>query len=338
MIQIRDFRLLLIFAMLILTASAGCSRKDNTMEAEKSLAQADSLFRAEDFEKAISAYQDAATAAEKAGDKSVLAESYAQIARCYLKNDNLEDGRGWLAKAAGVATEELPNGWSRYLGVKGRFEWRETALKTHELNPVVESAAKTFREMYAYCEAHGLHERAVDAANMMSIVGSGDEKIDWGLKGIESAEKGNLTNWLGPLWNNLGWNYDDIGDNKKALEALKTAREYHYKNEKIIPRLAADWGVGMQFRKTGQVDSARAIIAEMSSKAESVYTDKPTPEHAEWVGLAWREMGEIELISDGKAKALEYFRKAKSKLEEAHMPDWDAKGYSELSKKIEELE
>lgn len=308
------------------------------MNAEKSLAAADSLFKANEFDRAMTAYQAAVAEAEKADDKSVLAESYAQIARCYLKNNKLEDGKEWLAKAAGVATEDLPNGWSRYLGVKGRFEWREAAIKTHELNPEVESAANTFRGMYDYCLAHNLHERAVDAANMMSIVGSKDEKIEWGLKGIEAAEKGNLTGWLGPLWNNLGWNYDEMGDNKNALEALKKAREYHYKNEKIRPRLVADWSVGVQFRKTGQLDSARSVIALVSGQAESLYAANPTDENAEWIGHASREMGEIELISDGQAKALEYFKKARAKLEEAGMPDWDAKGFAELTSKIDDLE
>jgi tetratricopeptide (TPR) repeat protein len=338
MIQIRNLYLYLIFATLIFSAMAGCNKEDNTMNAEKSLAVADSLFKIDEFEKATSAYQGAAVVAEKADNKSVLAESYSQIARCYLKLDRLDDGKEWLAKAGDIATEDLPNGWSRYLGVKGRFEWREAAIKTHELNPEVESAANTFRDMYEYCLAHALHERTVDAANMLSIVGPKSEKIDWGLKGIKAAELGGLEGWLGPLWNNLGWNYDEIADYGKALEALKKAREYHYKSDKVIPRLVADWSVGVQFRKTGQLDSARAVIAKVSSKAESLYADSATAEYAEWVGHASQEMGEIELITGNNNRALEHFKKAKTMLDEAGMPNWDAPGFMELTKKIEDLE
>jgi len=334
----RYMQLTIMTASLIISVMAGCTKEESKMKAQQALGAADSLFQVGDFEKAMTGYEEAAMAAEKANSKDVLTEAYSQIARCHLKLERLDSGKEWLARAGKIADKKQATGWSRFLGVRGRFEWREAASETHEPAPVVDKAATTFREMYAYCMLHDLHERAIDAANMLSIVGPPSEKIDWGLKGIKAAEDGALESWLGPLWNNLGWNYDEIGEYDRALEALKKAREYHYKSERAIPRLVADWSVCVQLRKTGQIDSARAIMVGVLSKAESLYADQPTSEHSEWVGLSHREMGEIELASAGDKKALEAFRKAKAKLEEAGMADWDAKGFGELADKIKSLE
>ena len=191
--------------------------------------------------------------------------------------------------------------------------------------------------MYEYCLTHSLHERAVDAANMVSITGSSDERIDWGLKGIEAAEQGSLESWLGPLWNNLGWNYDETGDHDNSLNALLKAREFHYKGEKELPKLIADWSVGHAYRKTGQIDSALTWMTKVYERSVKRHNENPSPENAEWVGFSHKELGEIDLINNDIESAYEHFTEAQEYLQVAGMAEWDSKGYQEIIEKIEEL-
>lgn len=197
------------------------------------LDKADSLFNSNEYEASRSIYMQAMDRAVKNKENSELTEAYAMIARTYLILDKTEEGRPWIQKAEKVGNSKEPLGWSRYLGVRGRFEWKDKEL---------DKATATFKEMYNYCSERKLYERAIDAAHMVAITGKPEEQIEWGKKGIKEAEAGNITRWLGPLWNNLGATYEDMGKYKEALEAYLKAREYHWRYGDEKNKLVADWG------------------------------------------------------------------------------------------------
>lgn len=308
------------------------------MKSVELLASADSLFDSNEIEKAMSSYEEAARLAEREDNRSVLVEAYSQIGRCHLRRENLDQCRSLLSKAEAQASPSEPKGWSRYLGVKGRLEWKEATAKSGEISPEAPEAAATFRGMYAYCLQHDLHERAVDAANMMTIVADKDERIDWGLKGIAAAEKGELHGKLAALWNNHGWNLEDMGRYQGGLEALKKAREYHYRSERLLPRLIADWGVGHAYRMVGAFDSASDWMADVYARADSLYRSDPSTDHAEWLGLSARELGEIAVTEGRNPDALHHLNVAEAMLMEAGMAEWDAQGLEVLRKRIKELE
>ena len=56
-------------------------------------------------------------------NRPVEVEVLAQIARMNLLLNRKEEGRKWLEEAETKASESDPMGWSRFLGVKGRFQW-----------------------------------------------------------------------------------------------------------------------------------------------------------------------------------------------------------------------
>jgi tetratricopeptide (TPR) repeat protein len=302
------------------------------------LKQADDQFQAAEYGKAMSLYEQTATAAAKDHNNCVLAEAYAQIARCYLLEDSLEQCREWLAKAGELTSDNEPLSWSRYLGVRGRLEWQEAVKESKNYTPVVENAKRTFIDMYDYCMAHELYERAVDAAHMVAIVGDMDTRLAWGEKGIAAAKKGGFEGWLGPLWNNHGWNLQEAGRYQESLEALKKARDYHYKAGRELPKLIADWSVGYAFRMVGDLDSATIWMTDVYDRVQAMYDADSSPDNTEWVGHANREMGEIALARGEKDQALEYFIAAESKLAAVGMPEWDEKGYLELKAKIDSLQ
>jgi hypothetical protein len=46
-------------------------------------------------------------------------------ARSHLIRGEGAQGRPWIERAAKHATTDEPKGWSRFLGVRGRFEWQD---------------------------------------------------------------------------------------------------------------------------------------------------------------------------------------------------------------------
>jgi tetratricopeptide (TPR) repeat protein len=68
---------------------------------------------------------------------------------------------------------------------------------------------------------------AADAAHMAAIASPDREgKLEWTDRGIRIATETtdrDVAYWLGPLYNNLGWEYQDAGDYEAALEAFKKA-------------------------------------------------------------------------------------------------------------------
>ena len=289
------------------------------MSASSLISQADSLFNSRQYDQAREIFVQAADNAQASGDNSALIEAYAMIARTYLVVDNKEAGRPWLDKAALYASQDEPLGWSRYLGVRGRFEWKDNQL---------EKASATFKEMYQYCSDNKLYERAIDAAHMVAIVGGPDEQVEWGLKGIKEAEAGNVTHWLGPLWNNLGWTYESAGKFKESIDAYIKAREYHYKYGDEKSRLIADWALGHAYRLNGQADSAAAwITPELLTRFETLRDD-------EFQGWVLKELGEIAILRSEPDSALAFLVRAEEKLRAADMPSWDAEGYKKLQEQI----
>lgn len=326
--------------LIFLTANCGgnAPKEEIVYKSTELIKQGDSLFDSKDYDEAIEQYRTAAATAIAENINSNLTESYSQIARCYLSMNNKDEGRVWLDKAEKIAVKTEPDGWTRYLGVKGRFLWKDAIEEKGELVPEVEEAAKVFKEMYNLALKNSLHNRAIDAANMMSIVGNTDDRIEWGLKGIKAAEEGNVISWLAPLWNNLGWNYDDMGRYDESLDALKKARRYHYKKGNEKSMLIADWSVAHAYRMTGQIDTALAWCMRVSIWAKDIYEEDRSPENAEWLGMAYKEMAEAALANGNDKRALAGFQSARMYLKKAGMENWDKKGYNELLTKITKMQ
>ena len=298
-------------------------------ESEQLLADGDAAFRRREYEEATNFFKQAAEVAEAQNDGATLVQALCMVARGYLIRELRDDGLPWIERAGNLATAEQPAGWSRYLGVRGRFEWQEDNNAT---------ATATFREMYDYCLEHSLHNRAIDAAHMVAITGTQDEQIFWAKKGIVAAEQGEVDGWLGPLWNNLGATYDEAGQYDEALEAYTRARHYHWKVGDEHAKLAADWAVGKTYRRLGQPATAAQWLRPVLAWAERRYAEDPSMERGEWVGLACWDLGEIAASEGREDDALELLRRAERQLGDAKMPEWDANGWQEILDRIDAVQ
>lgn len=309
---------LLLLTLLLIISQAGSALGENQMDTSLAPAEmldiADQIFHTRDYLEARDLYIETAEHADLHGDSSVLTEAVAMIGRTYLITGKLAECDLLLKRAKRTADPDSPLGWSRYLGVRGRFEWQENRL---------EDARQTFNEMYDYCLTKGLHERAIDATHMMAIVEDLEGQVRWGLKGIKAAEKGQVTQWLGPLWNNLGATYEDLENYDKALEAYKKAREYHYEHGDETNRLIADWAVGHAYRLKGDYRQARKWLEPLLQWSEQIGNH-------EFFGWTNRELGLMELDNGKYMRAVEYLVQAKNGLKQAGMPEWDPDGYREL--------
>jgi tetratricopeptide (TPR) repeat protein len=265
--------------------------------------------------------------AEAAGDNSTFVEAASMRARSYLIVERKDDGREWLVRAAAKAMDSDPPGWSRYLGVRGRFEWRDGDNET---------ATNTFREMFDYCGEKELWERAVDAAHMIAITGDQRQKFDWSLRGIEMAEKGGMDGWLGPLWNNLGWNYYDDERYGKAYDALVKAREYHHRGEAELPKLIADYSVAHVMMKQNRLHEAEAEMLKVLEWATRLDANG-APDAVEWMGFARWDIGEMVIESGDRAAGIEMLKEALSEIEKSGMPNWDPDQWKQKQDRVGEL-
>ncbi len=262
------------------------------------LKEADALFQDRNYDGALPLYDLAYQNAREEFNRPVEVESLSQLARLNLIAGNVETGRDWLEKARERVSNSEPLGWSRFLGVEGRFEWKAGNLKT---------AQDTFEQMFEYCIENFLWGRAVDAAHMVAIVAENiEEQIKWTHKGIEMAEAHGSNQWLGPLWNNLGGIYYDNKQFASALESYLKAREYHWQYSGESSKLFADYHVGMTYRLVGKLDESAKWLRPVLAWAERI-------ENLSAIGQCCEDLGEIEIVRGNKSAGLELLKRAREK-------------------------
>ncbi len=295
----------------------------NRPTADSLLAEADSVFQSRDYKSALESYQTTATVAEKEFNNPIEVEALSQIARCYLLLGEKETGRPFLEMAGAKAHESDPLGWSRYLGVKGRFQWQDGDNR---------KAKATFEQMYTFCNVSALYGRAVDAAHMIAIVADTfDEQIEWGKRGIEAAEASGDEKWLGPLWNNMGGTYWDNKQFESALECYRKAREYHWRFSGEIAKLFADYHIGMTLRFLGRYDEARTWLRPVLAWAERL-------ENHNAIGQACEDLGECEIGDGNKTEGLELLKRARDEYKRAGFDTSWQEVWDHINTRIAEVE
>lgn len=298
-------RLLALMTVLVLAASIAAIEikpqgvpvtTGDEITADSLLNEGDAEFQARAYETARTTYLAAIELARKEFNRSVETEALAQVARMHLVQGQKEDGRAYLEQAAAIADESDPMGWSRYLGVQGRFQWQDNDLTT---------ARATFERMYDYCSINALHGRAVDAAHMVAIVaGNPEEQIEWGRRGIEAAEAAEQERWLGPLWNNLAATYWENKQFDTALECYMKARDYHWRFSDETAKLFADYHVGMTYRHMGRYKEAQQWLRPVLAWAERLGNHGA-------IGQACEDLGEAMIAEGNRGEGIALLRRAR---------------------------
>ncbi len=271
------------------------------------LSEADDLFAQRKYDEALEHY--------RACGETV--EALAQVARCLSLTKRLDEGRGWLERASTLATANEPQGWSRYLGVRGIFE-RDSGDKA--------KAKATFEEMHAYCVNKELWRRAVDAIHHIAIVVPPDEQPRWALLGIAAAGKLKDDGWLGVLWNNLGATYEDLKQYDKMLDAYTKARRFHVKANNPRPYVA-DWTLGHAYRLLGQ-------MAEAQDWLEKSLTGAQEKSDKEWIGWSRKDLAETLTGPLDKPKRIAMLTEARALLVECGIGNWSPEGLKQIDQSL----
>ena len=112
---------------------------------------------------------------------------------------------------------------------------------------------------------------AVDAAHMAALAAADREGfLAWTQRGIDLAEeREGASYWLGPLLNNLGWEYYEAADYALALDAFERAlraRERDPANASAIE--IARYAVGKTLRALGRAHEAIPLLEQAVAWAE----------------------------------------------------------------------
>jgi len=171
---------------------------------------------------------------------------------------------------------------------------------------------------------------------MIAIVAPHDERFEWARKGIAMAEAGELTGWLGPLWNNIGWDYVDAGDYEKALDAFEKARVYHYETGQQLSKLIADYAVAYAKRLTGDVEAAKAEMQGVFDRASEM-VEAGHLDAVEWMGFSRWELAEIAITEGDSQTAVALMKQAMSDFDQAGMQRWDPDDWRKKQARLAEV-
>ncbi len=183
------------------------------------------------------------------------AEVLTQLARVQGLRGSFDDGDALLDDAHALG------GSAR--AVAARVDLERGRLRRSIGDP--EAARPLFESAHAGALETEQYFLAADAAHMVALVaGDRDRLVEWTQRGIELAERHDSASyWLGPLLNNLGWEYYDAGHFDGALDAFEqalTARERDGSNAQAIE--VARYAVGKTLRALGRAEEAIPLLEQ----------------------------------------------------------------------------
>ena len=230
-------------------------------------------------------------------EKLTRAEIITQMARARGLQYRFKEGEKELMKALKlIGNNNKCRAYVRYLIEYGRL--RNSAGD--------KGAAKvSFLTAWDTARLYNYPFLAVDAAHMLAIVEEPGKQLEWSDKAIEYIENSDnerIHGWLGPLYNNTGWTYHDMGNYEKAMELFKKGYDFRKSRNDTLGTLIAEWTIARGKRSLNEIAEAKQIQLKLE-KEFIEYTGKP-------YGYVYEELMEIAIIEKDEKKTREYAKKA----------------------------
>ena len=284
----------LVFLLILLLA--GCATETKQREEAKPPPEFDALWDYNDPGQTELKFRELIPVAKESGDISYYAQLLTQIARAEGLQRKFEEAHNTLDTVEAMLTDELVVARIRYLLESGRV---------HNSSNQPDESKPCFLEAWELGLEHGEDYYAVDAAHMMGIVEPPEKQLEWAAKAMELAEKSEderARNWLGPLYNNTGWSYHDLGEYDKALELFEKSLKFRQEKEDERGIRIAKWTVARGYRSLGRIDEA----LEIQKGLEKEFEEKGIEQD----GYVFEELGECLLLLEKKDEARKYFKLA----------------------------
>lgn len=264
-------------------------------------------------------FQALLAAAEEARDLSYTLQLLTQIARAQGLQGQFDAAHKTLDRVEPfAATEKVVH--MRYLLERGRVFNSSGDPKT---------AAELFQKAWTLGEATGEDFHRIDAAHMLAIVQKDPEdQLAWNNRALKLAEQSTqprAKNWLGSLYNNIGWTYHDIRDYDQALTVFQDALAFRQDQGKPGPIRIARWCVARTLRSLNRIEEALKIQQELLAELDQA---------GEKDGFVYEELGECLLRLEQRDKARKYFALA---LKELAQMSWLAESEPERLARLKKL-
>jgi tetratricopeptide (TPR) repeat protein len=257
--------------------------------------------------------------ATASGNTAYRAELLTQIARTLGLQQKFDEAQRVLDEVDGLLADGPARPRIRCLLERGR-------VLNSSGSP--DRARPLFVEAWEQAQQAGEDSLAVDAAHMVAIVEEGQAALDWNLKALHLAETSSqerAREWLGSLYNNIGWTYHDMGQYEVALDTFQKAlRQRETEGDASSIRIAR-WCVARALRSLGRVEEALAMQQALLEEAAAL-GEKP--------GYTYEELGECLLLLDRPAEARPYFAQAYDVLSQ---DPWLSRNESERLTRLKEL-
>lgn len=201
--------------------------------------------------------------AEAARDQGVLAEIYAQIARCCGLQKRFDEGHALLARAEALAPV-TPQAAARIAIERGRL-FRSSGKR--------DEAKPHFEDAFEKSVAAGDDYLALDAIHMIALVVPFEEALACAERGYAFAAQSKhprAVHWVAVLHNNLGWSYVERKDFAGALrefEAALAARREEGADAETLR--IAEYAIGLAWRNLGRVREALDLQMRIAQACEA---------------------------------------------------------------------
>ena len=285
-----------LFVFLMVLMVAGCATESGPERETKSQPEFDALWDYNDPGQTESEFRELIPVAKESGDMSYYAQLLTQIARTEGLQRKFEEAHNTLDTVEAMLTDELVVARIRYLLERGRV---------HNSSGQPDESKPCFLEAWELGLEHGEDYHAVDAAHMMGIVEPPEKQLEWAAKAMELAEKSEderARNWLGPLYNNTGWSYHDLGEYDKALELFEKSLKFRQEKKDERGIRIAKWTVARVYRSLGRIEEALGIQKGLEKEFEEKGVEQD--------GYVFEELGECLLLMKKEDEAGKYFKLA----------------------------
>jgi tetratricopeptide (TPR) repeat protein len=290
----------IVLALALVLTTAACGKEDTVVNSSASsssgLPAFDDQWNYDDPAATEAKFRELLPAARQSSDQGYLAELLTQIARAQGLQQKYADAHATLDQVDATLEPDMKTAKVRSLLERGR-------VLNSSGKP--EQSVPPFKQALRLAQESGLEYYGVDAAHMLGIVTKAQESLRWNEEAMhlaEAAKDPKARRWLGPLYNNTGWTYFDMGKYAEALKLFERDLEFRKEKGNNVEIGIARWSVAKMLRHLGRVEESLKLQLEL--------LDDPDRKNNDSEGYTREEIGECLLLLQRASEAKAHFARA----------------------------